>query len=111
MTVDIQKQFILIEKIIQTLVKVYDPQAVYIFGSYAWGQPDENSDLDIAVIVKHSDLDMANRIRLSYNALWDFEIPMDIIVYTESEILEKAKYHSTLQNKILNKGQKVYEAA
>jgi len=75
------------------------------------GKPDEQSDLEIAVIIKHSDLDMASRIRLSSNALWDFNIPLDIIVYTESEILEKAKYQATLQNRILKKGQKVYEAA
>ena len=54
---------------------------------------------------------MANRIRLSYKELWGIGVPADIIVYTKSEILEKSKYNSTLQHKILKEGTKIYEAA
>jgi len=63
MTTDVQSHAVLIEQITETLVKVYEPLAIYIFGSYSWGKPDKKSDLDIAVIIKHSDLDMASRMK------------------------------------------------
>lgn len=29
------------------LVKTYDPIAIYLFGSYTWGAPSEESGLDL----------------------------------------------------------------
>ena len=36
----------LIDLVTKRLVQVYDPFEIYIFGSYVWGSPDEESDLD-----------------------------------------------------------------
>ncbi|AHC14861.1 nucleotidyltransferase domain-containing protein [Salinispira pacifica] len=101
----------IVNKIKESLVKVYNPSSIYIFVSYAWGTPDEDSDLDFAVIVPDSDLTMAERIRLSYKDLWGIGIPTDILVYTESEIQERLQYKSSLQYKIIHEGSKIYEAA
>ena len=100
-----------IDEIVDSLIKVYHPLEIYLFGSYAWGKPDKDSDIDFAVIVDESNLDMASRIRLSFDALWGIGISTDIIVYTKSELIEKSKYRSTLQHRILTDGKKVYEAA
>ena len=100
-----------LDRIIESLIKVYSPKAIYLFGSYAWGEPTADSDIDLAVVVEESELDMAGRIRLSSTELWYFEFPVDIIVYTQNEIIEKAKYNSTLQHRILTEGKKMYEAA
>ncbi|RKX87883.1 MAG: nucleotidyltransferase domain-containing protein [Spirochaetes bacterium] len=110
MTKAIESQRDTIEKIINSLIKVYNPRSIYIFGSYAWGTPDGDSDLDFAVIVDESDLDMASRIRLSSNELWDIGIPTDILVYTKDEIERKSSHSSTLQHRILKEGTKIYEA-
>lgn len=40
-----------ISEITERLVRLYNPQAIYLFGSYAWGHPDEDSDLDFLIIV------------------------------------------------------------
>ena len=40
-----------IEEVKNRLVKTYDPLAIYLFGSYAWGTPTEESDLDLVIIV------------------------------------------------------------
>ena len=58
---------------------------VYLFGSYAWGSPDEDSDVDLAVIVpddsqiKKPDIVAA---RLSMHGL----IPIDVIWLRESTL-------------------------
>ena len=107
----LKQQDAVINKIKDSLIEIYHPSEIYIFGSYAWGTPNDASDIDFAVIVESSDLDMADRIRLSVNALWGVGVPADILVFTKAEIEEKSKYNSTLQFRILNEGAKIYEAA
>jgi predicted nucleotidyltransferase len=34
-----------IEEVKNRLIKAYNPLEIYIFGSYAWGHPDDESDL------------------------------------------------------------------
>ena len=48
---------------------------------------------------------------MSNKELWGIGIPADIIVFTESEMWDKAKFKSTLQYKIVSEGAKIYEAA
>lgn len=45
--IDNQKISLIVEK----LVKAYQPKKIYLFGSFAWGQPNADSDLDILIIV------------------------------------------------------------
>jgi predicted nucleotidyltransferase len=35
------------KEIVRRLVNEFQPEAVYLFGSYAWGKPDKESDLDL----------------------------------------------------------------
>ncbi|MGL5724578.1 nucleotidyltransferase family protein [Cetobacterium sp.] len=37
------------------MVQEFHPKKIYIFGSYAWGTPNEDSDLDIMVILDKCD--------------------------------------------------------
>jgi len=100
-----------IKEVISRLVKVYHPDQVYLFGSYAWGVPDLSSDLDVCIIVHDADENQAERIRIGLRALKGIHIPVDILVYTWKEIEKNRNHPSTLIYKIFNKGRKLYEAA
>jgi len=39
-----------IEDVLQKIVAEYSPQKIILFGSHAYGQPDENSDIDLLII-------------------------------------------------------------
>ena len=75
-------------EIIESL-KPLDPEMVVLFGSYANGEPNEDSDIDLYIVTKddlmpHSWRDKSN-LRLKYSQqLLDFRIryPVDLIVYT-----------------------------
>ena len=41
-----------LDRIVHRLVEAYDPIRVCLFGSFSWGQPHWNSDLDFCIIVK-----------------------------------------------------------
>ena len=36
-----------IQEVTRRLVEVYQPEAIYLFGSYAWGEPNADSDIDL----------------------------------------------------------------
>jgi len=45
----------LLEEITRRLVAEFRPEQIILFGSHAWGIPNEDSDVDLLVIVSHSD--------------------------------------------------------
>lgn len=50
-----------IEEITRRLVAESSPETIIPFGSQAWGHPDDNSDLDLLVVVPESDQPPARR--------------------------------------------------
>src|SRR2546426_11700823 len=41
----------LLENITQRLVTEFQPEQIFLFGSHAWGTPDEDSDIDLLVVL------------------------------------------------------------
>lgn len=100
-----------LDEIRDTLVSTYHPRMIYLFGSYAWGDPDEGSDIDLFIVLDASEQTMSDRMRVGYRALAAIAVPIDIIVYTLEELESKKSHPSSLSHRILKKGIKLYEAA
>ncbi len=93
-----------IEVIRSRLIKDFKPQAIIIFGSYAWGNPTETSDLDLLLIKD----DVLPRRRLGVQALKilrDIDLPLDVFVYKPSEIKRKT---NSFFKKIFSDGKLIY---
>ena len=104
--VDVKKY---IDVAVQQLVKYYHPIAIYLFGSFAWGEPTEDSDLDIMMIVgDDTEIDFAfiRKVRRSLSGL---DISKDILVNTKAKFYMRAEHPSSLQHKILKEGKILYE--
>ncbi len=93
------------------LIEAYKPKIIYLFGSLAWGDPDEQSDIDLLIVVKSSDEKSYKRSLRGIESLSGMKIAKDIIVYTEAEFEELSSDVSTLCYKISQEGIKLYEAA
>ncbi|KKP26110.1 MAG: polymerase, beta domain protein region protein [candidate division TM6 bacterium GW2011_GWE2_31_21] len=100
-----------IEEVKDRLVKTYNPIAIYIFGSYAWGYPSEDSDLDLLIIVDKSDEKSYKRPISGYKALRGLDISKDIIIFTKEEFERAANDVSTLGYKIKKYGELIYARA
>jgi predicted nucleotidyltransferase len=91
-----------IDEVVSRIATRFNPDKIILFGSYANGTQNEDSDLDL-LIVQDSDLPMLKRgldIRMS---LIGTKIPMDILIYTKSEFeLEKSSNFSFLNSAIKN---------
>jgi predicted nucleotidyltransferase len=98
-----------IELLKKTLCDKFNVQKIFIFGSQSYGNPGEESDLDLCIItdLKHKrKIDIIREIRRELINL--ISNPLDILVYTEKEFNERASLNNTLEHKILMDGTKVY---
>ncbi|MGI6145731.1 MAG: nucleotidyltransferase domain-containing protein [Peptococcia bacterium] len=99
-----------VNKVIKQINAVTSVQKIYLFGSYAYGKADHNSDLDLCVITNDSNIRKRDLIRLIRESISKVATkPVDILVYDQDEFLERAKINTTLEHKITNEGVSVYE--
>jgi predicted nucleotidyltransferase len=98
----------IIKAVTQRLVKAYNPIAIYLFGSYAWGKPDAGSDLDLLIVIEKSDKKPHLRSERGSEALWDIKIPKDLLIYTQDEFKQRIIDASTLCHKIEKEGKVLY---
>lgn len=93
------------------LIATYNPIAIYLFGSYAWGSPTKDSDLDLLIVVDQSEEKSYKRPIAGYKALRGLNISKDIIIYTKKEFDSKTTDVSTLGYKIKKDGKVLYARA
>ncbi len=98
----------LLKEIIVRITNHLDPEKIILFGSYAYGEPKENSDLDLFIIMKSNEKTANRRIKVS-QLFWDREMPMDFIVKTPSEIKQRLAIGDPFIKKIIEKGKLLYE--
>ncbi|MCL2106690.1 MAG: nucleotidyltransferase domain-containing protein [Oscillospiraceae bacterium] len=103
-TSEVWKQLNIIKE--GVLATVPDTEAIYLFGSYAYGTPHKDSDLDIYVVVPDSvrknPLDVGVDIR-KYLRGKGLIMPMDLMV-GKSSIFNRRKEGHTLQRTIAKEG-------
>lgn len=101
----------IIEIVKNKLVETYNPLAIYLFGSYAWGKPDDESDLDILVVVD-SYTDTHHKMLVDgHRALARLRIGKDILLYNKEDFAERSNKITNLCYKIRHKGVKIYARA
>lgn len=98
----------MINEVVKRLVNVYHPQEIYLFGSYAWGHPTDESDLDLLVIVEQSNQKRYERPIEGLLALFGLGIAKDLIVSTQEEFSEHTKDTTSFYYTIKQQGKRVY---
>ena len=101
------------DKIIEIVNKIasgYNPDKIILFGSYASGSPNEDSDVDLFVI-KETDLPRPLRTAQVRKMIYGSMIPIDLIVYTPKEIEESKSNKFSFVYEVLNSGTTLYERA
>jgi predicted nucleotidyltransferase len=85
----------------------YDPQRVILFGSWARGDEDEYSDLDL-VIIKETQERFLDRLEKVYELVKP-TFAMDVLVYTPQEFAEMQERENPFIEVVMKEGVVIYE--
>lgn len=96
----------ILDELIQAL-RSYEPEKIYLFGSWARGEEDELSDLDV-VVIKKTDSSFFSRLQEVAKILPD-ETAADVLVYTPEEFREMSEQGNAFAEMILEEGKLIYE--
>mgnify|MGYP001618040114 CR=1 FL=1 len=99
-----------LKEVTDKIVKEFEPEKIILFGSYAWGNPHEDSDLDF-FIVKDTDLSPLKRIEAVDRIFSRRDLPMDFLVYTPKQVEENLKRGDFFVRDIITKGKVLYDTA
>ena len=92
----------------EQIVRAVSPQKIILFGSYAYGQPNEDSDIDLLVIMpfEGSAHQQAFEIRRRINS----SMPMDLMVRTPEFVAQRLEWGDSFMREVVEQGKTLYEA-
>ncbi len=92
-------------------------EKIILFGSYAYGSPSKDSDLDIIVVTTDNYIPASNREKMELHHKYNRQIkefrrliPIDMLVYTRSMYQKMQELGSIFTKEINLEGKILYEA-
>ncbi len=97
-----------IQDLTSQIAREFDPDKIILFGSHAYGQPDDDSDVDILVVLsfKGKPVRKAIEIRNKVNVT----MPLDLIVRTPQQLADRLDQNDWFMREIVERGRTLYEA-
>lgn len=99
----------IIARMTQRIAEVFHPEKVILFGSMATGEWDEDSDVDLLVIVREVDNRRELRVAIR-RALTGMGLPKDVVVLTSDEFERKRGIPGTIAYPADKEGKVLYAA-
>jgi predicted nucleotidyltransferase len=98
-----------IDMIKDSILKNVSAKYIYLFGSYAYGNPTEKSDLDIYLVIPDN---TANLLEIYAKIMVDLSFHkiffVDLLLNRESEF-DRRKKNNILEETVFEKGKMLYE--
>jgi len=101
-----------IKKEIINSLKLLDLEKVILFGSYAYGSPTDDSDIDLLIVTNDDFIpqNFAEKMSLKLKIANEIdsireEIPVDLLVYTKPMFKKFVELNSMFAREILSKGE------
>jgi len=101
----------IIFEIVEKIRREYQPEKIILFGSYAYGTPDRDSDIDLLIIkdTQERPIDRRVTVRRMVSDPKRF-IPFEPIVLTPDEIQVRLEIGDQFLREIIEKGEVLYAA-
>lgn len=97
-----------IDEVVNRIALNYQPEKIFLFGSYAVGNPTEDSDLDF-IIIKNTDAPSQHRGWEVRKFLYRSMVPIDLLVYTQKEFEEELKSNYSFLSSAIKNSKLLYE--
>jgi predicted nucleotidyltransferase len=104
-----EKRFSQIRNLCDRIAREFNPEKIILFGSYAYGNPTSESDIDLLMVMPYSGSPLRKAAEiLSRLQVW---MPVDLIVRSAEDIEQRLKLGDRFMREILDRGKVMYEAA
>ena len=100
-------QLELLEEAVRRLNAEFQPEEIFLFGSQVWGTPDDNSDIDLMVIVAQSGERPIRRDQRAQRCLGRLPVSATVLVRTRHEVNRVRGIRGSLTHDVLNRGRKL----
>jgi predicted nucleotidyltransferase len=97
-----------IQQLSEKIQREFKPDKIVLFGSYAWGTPRDDSDVDLLVILPYQG--KAWRIASSIREQVQCRFPLDILVRNTEQVQARLAINDSFLTDIMTRGKVVYEA-
>ena len=98
-----------LDKLKELIISAIPVEQIYLFGSYAYGKPHKNSDLDLYVVLKDDiplrDLDAG--LQISIAIARKKSMPVDIVAKKKKDFINRLN-HITLERIVNRDGIRIY---
>jgi predicted nucleotidyltransferase len=98
-----------IQEAVERIIAGYSPQKIILFGSYAYGKPDENSDIDLLIIKETSKRPIERWMEVKCLVRdRSRTVSVSPLVYTPQELEERMAIKDFFIQEVLEKGKILY---
>ena len=97
-----------IKDLCRQIVEGFNPQKVILFGSHAYGVPNEDSDVDLLVVMPFECRSVEQAIKIRQRIYP--EIPLDLLARTPAQIRERLELGDFFIKDIIERGKILYES-
>ena len=98
----------IITEIINKIALGYNPDKIFLFGSYANGKQSEDSDIDLLIIKETTEPRCKRSVEIQ-KLLKGSKLPVDIVVYTNDEFENGKRQSLSFINSAIKDSQLLYE--
>lgn len=99
-----------LREIVRKIAAHFHPQQIVLFGSYAYGKPRWDSDVDLLVIMDDDGASPAERSRRITRTCRPRYLSLDLLVRTPAEIASRLSGFDPFLEEILTRGKVLYRA-
>ena len=94
--------------LIQAILSNTKIESLYLFGSWAYGNPKPDSDLDIYLVIPDSDVDICDlNAEIRFALYKKLKLPLDLVIVKKS-VFDRRSKALTLEYTIANQGVRIY---
>ncbi|MCL4505874.1 MAG: nucleotidyltransferase domain-containing protein [Chloroflexi bacterium] len=98
-----------LDGVVHQIVARFHPSRIILFGSYAYGAPSADSDLDLLVVLDTPLKETEQAVKICQAIHYDFGL--DLIVRTPGTLTRRLELGDPFLREIIEKGKVLYESA
>ena len=95
-----------IDEAVRHIIDKFAPERIILFGSYAYGQPAEDSDVDLLVIMPFEGSHTRKAVEILNRV--DPRFPIDILVRTPEQLRQRLAWNDFFLREIMERGKVLY---